>query len=190
MIEIETIISKITRPHPPASYSRADLYKLLDELLSKRLIVVSGPPGSGKSNLVASYIESRNVPDIWCRVDQGDNDPATFFNYLTAALRDAKPESCDALPYLTEEGLRNISTFSKNYFQAFCRHLNPPFLIVLDNYQEIEEDSCLHEAILTGCNELPRGGRIIIITTKTCPRTLTRLRAKNMLALIEWVDLE
>jgi ATP/maltotriose-dependent transcriptional regulator MalT len=190
MIENEIIVSKITRPHPPASYFRTDLCNLLDELVSKRLIVVSGPPGTGKSNLVASYIESRNLPDIWCRVDKGDNDPTTFFNYLSVALRDAKAGSNAALPYLTEDVLRNISAFSKKYFQEFCRHLKPPFLIVLDNYQEIEDDSCLHEAILAGCNELPHGGRIIIITTKECPHTLTRLRSNNMLAIIEWDDLK
>lgn len=190
MIENEIILSKIARPHPPVSYSRADLYNLLDELISKRLIVVSGPPGSGKSNLVASYIESRHLPDIWCRVDRGDNDLTTFFNYLSVALRDSKADSNVALPYLSEDLLRNIAAFAKEYFQEFFRHLKPPFLIVLDNYQEIEGDACLHEAILAGCNELPQGGRIIIITTKECPHTLARLRIENMLAIIEWDDLK
>jgi LuxR family maltose regulon positive regulatory protein len=190
MIENQIIISKIIRPHPPVSYSREDLYNLLDELISKRLIVISGPPGSGKTNLVASYIENRNVSDIWCRLDKGDNDPTTFFNYLGVALRDARPDSNVALPYLSEDLLRNISAFSKKYFQEFCRHLKPPFLIVLDNYQEIEDDACLHEAILAGCNELPQGGRIIMITTKEYPHTLTRLRANKMMAIIEWEDLK
>lgn len=190
MIEGEVIISKFIRPHPPAGYSRADLYNLLDELISKRLIVISGPPGSGKSNLVASYVESRNLPDIWCRMDKGDNDPTTFFNYLSVALRDAKAGSNTILPYLSEDLLRNISAFSKHYFQEFFRHLESPFLIVLDNYQEIEDDACLHEAILAGCNELPQGGRIIIITTKECPHSLTSLRVNNMLAIIEWEDLK
>lgn len=190
MIENEIIISKITRPHPPRSYSRADLYRLLDELLSKRLVVVSGPPATGKTNLVASYIESRKVLDIWCRVDKSDNDPATFFNYLTAALRDATADDSTAMPQLTRALLQNIAAFAKQYFREFYRHLEPPFMIVLDNYQNIEDDSSLHEAIRVGCDEMPRGGRILIITTKECPHALARLRAGNMLAIIEWDDLK
>ena len=190
MIGSEIIISKITRPRPAVSDPRTDLYNLLDELRSKRLVVVSGPPGTGKSTLVASYIESRNLPNIWCRVDKGDNDPATFFNYLTVALREAKPHNKIALPHLTQESARDITAFANRYFRELYRYLESPYLIVLDNYQEIEEDSCLHEAIRVACTEQPQGNRILIITTKECPPMLARLRTKNMVAIIEWDDLK
>lgn len=190
MIKNEIIISKITRPRPPVSDPRTDLFNLLDELRSKRLVVVSGPPGTGKSTLVASYIESRNLLYIWCRVDQGDNDPGTFFNYLAVALRDTKPLNKIAMPYLTPELAQNIPEFSKQFFRELYRHLESPFLMVLDNYQDIAEESCLHEAIRVACTELPPGGRILIITTKECPPNLAQLKARNMMAIIEWDDLK
>jgi LuxR family maltose regulon positive regulatory protein len=190
MIENELIRSKVTRPRPAVSDPRTDQYNLLDELRSKQLVVISGPHGTGKSTLVASYIESRNLPNIWCRIDKGDNDPATFFNYLAVALRDAKPRNKIVMPQLTPALAQDIPAFAKQYFREFYRHLESPFLIVLDNYQDIAEDASLHEAICVACTELPQGGRILIITTKECPHTLARLRASNTMAIIEWDDLK
>jgi ATP/maltotriose-dependent transcriptional regulator MalT len=190
MSEDETIVSKITRPRLAVTYPRTDLHTLLDEVSSRRLVVVSGPPGAGKSTLVASYIESRNLPNIWYRVDGGDNDPATFFNYLAVALREAKPHTKIDMPHLTLESSQDITAFAKRYFREFYRQLQSPFLIVLDNYQDIAEDAGLHEAIRVACTDLPQGGRILIITTKACPPPLARLRANNMVAIIEWDDLQ
>ena len=60
-----------------ALISRARLFALLDEGLSRPLILVSAPAGFGKSTLVASWVQSRpaECPQVaWVSLDEGDNE--------------------------------------------------------------------------------------------------------------------
>ena len=185
----KSVTSKIARPRLASIYHRTDLHNLLDEAHSRRLIVVSGPPGTGKSTLVASYIESRNLPSIWYQVDKRDNDLATFFHFFGIAAREATPHNKPAIPHMTPESSEGIAAFAKRYFRELYRHLELPFIIVFDNYQDLAEDVDLHEAIQVACAELPQGGRIVIISRRECPSIMARLRASNMVAIIESDDL-
>jgi LuxR family maltose regulon positive regulatory protein len=186
----KSVLPKITRPYLASSYHRTDLHNLFDEASTRQLIVVSGPPGTRKSTLVATYIESRNLPSLWYIVDKNDNDLATFYYYLGIASLEAKPHYKPAMPHLTPGFSGSITAFAKRYFRELYRHLEFPFLIVLDNYQDVAEDADLHEVIRVACTELPQGGRIVLITTKECPPPLALLRANNMAAVIEPDDLQ
>jgi LuxR family maltose regulon positive regulatory protein len=182
--------SKISRPPIAKGFYCTELHDLLDELRSKQLIVISGPQGIGKSTLVSTYIESRNLLSIWCLVDKSDCDPQNFFNCLDIGVHEAKPHDNFALPHFRRTFSQRIDEFAKLFFQQFYLHLEVPFLIVLDDYQEIAEDSDLHDALRAACTELPKGGRIVIITREKCPPSLAQLRAQNMVAIIESQDFQ
>lgn len=178
--------------HPPAApgYYCTELHDLLDELRSRPLIVISGPPGIGKSTLVVTYIESRNLPSIWYQVDKNDVDLATFFKYMEMALRQAKPREKLKMPNLTPRASEDIAGFANRYFEQLYKHLQVPFLIVFDDYQEVTDDAALHNVIQVACTGLPKGGRIVIISEKKFPPPLAHLRASNMVAIIESDDFQ
>jgi LuxR family maltose regulon positive regulatory protein len=110
-------IAKLTRPALADIYPRRRLFRLLGAGRKRHVTWVSGPAGSGKTTLVASWIEGRKLPCLWYQIDEGDGDLATFFYYLGLAGKKAAPRYRKPLPLLTPEYLLDVSTFSKRYFE-------------------------------------------------------------------------
>lgn len=183
-------LAKITRPRLAAVYQRSRLFDLIDAgRLHKAATVVSGPPGAGKSALVSSYIGFRNLRCIWYQIDAGDEDVATFFHYLGRAAASHRAPNAEPLPDLTPEFAFGVASFSRSYFRELFSGLEAPFVLVLDNYQEVSDTSLLHEIVRGACEEMPEGGHIFLVSRNYCPQSLARLRANNALTIIGADDL-
>lgn len=130
-------IAKITRPYITGIFERPRLFILLDKHRTKRVVWVSAPAGSGKTTLVASWLQSRRkLPCLWYQVDERDGELASFFHYLGQAARQASPRNKRPLPLLTPAHIPGVETFTRRYFEELCRRFKPPFALVLDNYQD------------------------------------------------------
>ncbi|MBU1207980.1 MAG: hypothetical protein KKH04_13805 [Proteobacteria bacterium] len=137
------------------------------------------PPRCGKTTLVNSYLDARELPCLWYQVDKGDADPATFFYYLGLAAKRAAPQKRMPLPLLTREYLQGISTFTLRYFENLYGRLKIPSMVVFDNYQEVPEGSPFHEVIPNGLSRLPEGLNVILVSRKDPPPLLIRMRANE-----------
>src|SRR5881392_1428524 len=75
-----------TRSHTPPRLSgvceRVRLFRVLDRAQRRPVTWVCGPPGAGKTTLIASYVAARRLRTLWYQVDPIDADVATFFYYL------------------------------------------------------------------------------------------------------------
>jgi len=78
-------IAKITKPNLSHVLPRERLFSLLDEGRRFPVTWVSGPGGSGKTTLIASWIDAKKLPCLWYHLDEDDSDIATFFYYLGLA---------------------------------------------------------------------------------------------------------
>ena len=182
-------MSKITRPTITGVFQRKRLFSLIDRLRKQPGIWVSGPPGCGKTTLVSSYLEVRNIPCLWYQVDEGDADPATFFYYMGLAAKKASPRKRKPLPLLTPEYLQGIPTFTLRYFEDLSNRLKIPSVLVFDNYHEVPIHSPFHEIILNGLSRIPERINVILISRHDPPPILIQLRANQLMEMIDWDEL-
>jgi ATP/maltotriose-dependent transcriptional regulator MalT/DNA-binding SARP family transcriptional activator len=181
-------IAKITRPSISGVFPRWRLFRLLDNIHDEA-IWVSGPAGSGKTTLVASYLEQQKIPCLWYQADADDADISTFFYYLGMAAKRAAPRFRKPLPLLTPEYLQGIPTFTRRYFENLYARLRPPFVLVFDNYQDVPPDSGFHAAIQEALSIMPKGITVILISRSEPPQPFVRVRANSRIFILGWKEM-
>ena len=161
-----------------------------EERIHRSAICVVGPPGAGKTTLVASWLDARLLPGIWYQIDPGDTDLATFFYYVgQAALRFTRKKQ-RPLPLLTPEYLSDVEGFARRFFRELFSRLSEGATLVLDNYQEVASDQQFHLIIAEAVAETPAGTTLIIVSRRDPPDCYARLVANENVALIDWEDLK
>ena len=178
-----------SKPRIPGIVRRERLFKQIDDGCTKQMTWISGPAGAGKTTLVSSYVDNRNVPCVWFQAEEGDNDAASFFYHLGHAVRKATPRYKKPLPFLTPEYLAGFPVFSKHYFESVYARFKVPAVIVLDNYQAIATDSPVHTAILQAATLASNGIRLIIVSRTEPLPSFVRLVMNNQLQSLTAVDL-
>lgn len=147
---------------------------------------VGAPAGSGKTSLVSGWIEARGLACAWYQVDAGDADPATFFHYLRLAGKAAAGRRRVELPHLTPEYLPGIKVFVRRFFERFFSCFKPPFVFVLDNYQEVPPDSSFHAMVDGALHALPAGGQLVCVSREASPGALARWGADTGFQSVGW----
>jgi len=182
-------MGKVTRPIVADVLFRKRLFDLIDRIKNKPVIWVMGPPGCGKTTLISSYIESREISCIWYKLDEGDNDLENFFYFMDLAARKVVPRSRKSPTLLTPEYLQDIPSVTRRYFRDFCKGLKVPGVLVFDNYHEVPESAALHGVILKGLSDIPKGITIMIISRKEPPAPYSVLCTNHLMELLGWDDL-
>ncbi len=161
--------AKVTRPYASKAFQRKRLFRLLDSGTRAKAVWVNGPPGSGKTTLVNSYVEARGLNCLWYQADEGDKDAATFFHFMNMGAQGLLGKKQKNLPHFTPEYRLGLATFTRSWFNAFFRRVKPPFVLVIDNYHEIPGDSPAiktHEILSIALDALPKGCSVIFVSRR------------------------
>lgn len=182
-------LAKTTRPSMSGILPRERLFASLEHARRNPVVWITGPPGAGKTTLVASYLENVKLRSLWYQVDEGDADVATFFYYLGLALEEPARKGNPRLPQLTPEYHAGLSTFTRHFFQALYQRLGSAFALVFDGYHEVPAQSQFHAVMRDALSEIPSGGCIIVISRSDPPAAMARLRANRTLEVLGWDEL-
>jgi LuxR family maltose regulon positive regulatory protein len=167
--------------------------------LSCRLIVLAAPAGSGKTALLAEWVQEaqRTTPApasyAWLSLDEGDNDSPRFWRYVVQALVPLFPGVASAARPL----FSGTQPFSGEAAAAIILNLAAarppseqfgPAVLVLDDYHLIA-DPAIHRSVVYLIDRLPPGLRILIASRVDPPLPLARLRARGELLELRADDL-
>ncbi len=147
MAEQEAFMSTVSLCFSPPTLNKVlNRSRLFARLDSARSAWIAAPPGYGKTTLVGSYLQQREVPHLWFRIDRSATDPAAFFNTLEAGFRQLFGGRF-RLPRYGAECEAGPDGYARSVAAQIRSHLTGPYLLVLDDYHLIGEGSELHHIL-------------------------------------------
>jgi LuxR family maltose regulon positive regulatory protein len=179
---------------PPVRAALVDRRRLTDRLnagLAGRLILVAAPPGAGKSTLLSSWLRGADrpaMPAAWLSLDEGDNDPARFFLYLTAALEQVLPGAGEGARALLGAPRPAPPAALMAALLSGLERPQRPFLLVLDDFHSLTAPGLI-EAVALLVEHLPPGAHLVIGSRSEPPLPLARLRVRGELTELRGADL-
>jgi LuxR family maltose regulon positive regulatory protein len=204
---VPLLTTKLYIPPPrPEWVPRPRLLARLDAGLglAHRLILVSAPPGFGKTTLLSEWVAhlrsdaaaglSFRERVAWVSLDPGDNALPRFLAYLIAALQTIEAGvGAGVLGALQSPGLADAPTPSaiEPLLTALLNELAAlpePVLLLLDDYHLIEAPA-IHQAMTFLLDHLPPRICLVLATRADPPLPLSRLRSRGAVTELRQADL-
>ncbi len=183
-----------TKLHIPPSQNlilRPRLYLRLDDALRTRLTLISAPAGFGKTSLLSSWlgqVDRATFSVAWLGLDEADNDPTRFWQYLISALQTVQPQigaaTLAAMNAPQTLPVEIMLTPLLNELVTFPGDL----LLVLDDYHWMQA-AIVHEGLAFLIEHLPPDVHLVIATREEPPIPLHRWRARGQLTEFRIDDL-
>ncbi|GAB4425399.1 MAG: hypothetical protein Kow0031_04920 [Anaerolineae bacterium] len=213
--EAALLTTKLFIPRPRAGQvSRPELADRLNRALrlGHQLMVISAPPGFGKTTLLSEWLSERmkdeggrrkdtsedsflhptsHIPHpfnvAWLSLDSGDNDPYRFLAYCLAALQTVEPAiRIDARLAGAAEPASAQALITVLINQL--ARLPGDLVFVLDDFHLIESP-IIHEGLAFLLDNLPASTRLVIASRSGLPFSVARLRGRGQLTELTAADL-
>ena len=173
---------------------RPRLIERLDRGSALKLMLVSAPAGFGKTTLLTEWLAAGPAGPAgerlaaWLSLDRGDNDPASFWTYVVAALRTAASGAGEgALALLRAPRpppIETVLTALLNDLGATAAEI----VLVLDDYHVIDA-SDVQDQMAFLLDHLPAWLHVVIASRADPALPLARWRARGELVEVRAADL-
>lgn len=171
--------AKFTPPKWSAILERDRLMNRLASWDSRKLVLIHGPAGQGKSTLAAAYAQTRRTSTVWLTLDATDQDPASFLASLGHAVRLAYPHRIPKLPSLgvhryAETPAAAVETWLKQVVAVLNEGL-----FIFDDFPAGHAPSPLADVIEQLLNGTPPDVRFMILSRSQPDLGTVKLRAQR-----------
>jgi LuxR family transcriptional regulator, maltose regulon positive regulatory protein len=127
-------------------------------------------------------------PFAWLSLDNRDNDPVRFWNYVLAALRTVVPEVGAGVDGALRSAGGDLTELALPLLVNALTSLPDPIVLVLDDYHMIS-DVDVHQSMEFLIDHLPRTVQLAVAGRSDPPLALARLRASAELLEVRIADL-
>ena len=161
------ILSRVTVPRRRNDLvARPRLNDLLNEVIDKRLILVSAPAGYGKTSLLVDFAANCTMPVCWYSIDRLDQNPQRFISYLTASIQ----QRFKAFGQRTQavlnggQGQFDLDFTTTLFINDLYDHVTEHFVLVLDDYHLVNESNQVRTFINRLLKDMEENIHIVIIS--------------------------
>ncbi|PFG16257.1 LuxR family maltose regulon positive regulatory protein [Propionicimonas paludicola] len=165
---------------------RERLLQRVSHATSARVVVVSAPPGFGKTTLLAEWVQRPDVDPrlvAWLSLDGTENEPALFWNYVVASLRAAVPALADLVVGAPLAASHVVATIVNA-----LAGVEQDVWLVLDDFHQLDNGEVLI-AVGQLIDHLPAHVHLLIGTRQDPDLPLSRWRARGELVEVRAADL-
>jgi len=167
----------------PKRVDRPRLIEQLNRELDKALILVSAPAGYGKTTLISSWLREANIPSAWISLDEDDNDPFHFLQYLVTALHKLVPTIQEDL-LAAFRGMQPTppETLMNLLINEVAGH-EASLVLVLDDFHTIQAQPIL-DMLFFFIEHMPPSLHLVLLSRTDPPLPLSRLRSRGQMVEI------
>lgn len=184
-----------TRFRPPAlsrhPVQRRRLLEILRDGRSRRLALIHGPAGFGKSSLAAQWADALGADGVrvaWLSVDVDDNNVVWFLSHLVESIRRAHPEVAKDLGQILEERSTGATQHVLDTLIDEIHNSGETVAIVIDDWHRVSSPaavSAMEFLLERGCHHL----HVVITSRNRKGLPLGRIRVLDKLVEIDEISL-
>ncbi len=171
---------------------RENLFRRIETGLKKKLILISGTAGSGKTSLLLSWLKNARQKAAWYLLDEFDTDLLMFYEYICSSIDEAygtSPEIFNRFLGAAKNSQQPVNSLELTAaFIAGIESVPDDFLIVLDDFHTISNLDIINSVrfLLT---HIPENLRLIILTRNDLPFPVVKIKQSGLIEEISNRDL-
>ncbi|HHL34285.1 MAG TPA: hypothetical protein ENJ30_07990, partial [Desulfobulbaceae bacterium] len=129
------------------------------------------------------YCSHVSDPAVWYALDILDTDLFSFFATFPLAFAGLCPTTVSdfLLPQLLPEDTLNLPFFARRFFRTLFSLIEEDWLLILDDYHEIPDDSPLVALLAICLQEVPTNCRAVVLSRKGPPPAFAHMKAAGIL---------
>ena len=166
-----SVLDRFKKPNLKKNLTRSRLVDCLLDRKDRKVILVHGRAGQGKSSLVSEFLQTGGGSHLWYTLSGEDHDPFLLLERLEDSLGTSGKE--ESSPYQDNALFNSLTRFIK----SFEDHFSEGSYLVLDNFHKVNPYTGARDLVNLLMSALPDSVHLVLISREYPKLTLSQIIA-------------